>query len=290
MLAVWAVGVFGQISGADALPVIAPALPVVAPAFGSAVYGQIDSTGCQSPEGSFNFLNGGNCFSSLSQSATSATGLLNDTSTGSFAAASANLATGAVRVSVTGVTGPTPGSAGAHALVWDTLTFSGAAPGASITLTMTGTASLSGDARFAAGIDFEQEANGIGQLPYALLEGNDAFLLVGAGDPTAYSGVPAYSFQETFGIVNNVPMFLGYFVDAFAGVSGCDSPHCPSPGSASITDPLSIDLPEGVTFTSASREALSSVPEPAVGVFLVGFGVIGWTLRGSRRKDAAAVT
>jgi hypothetical protein len=211
---------------------------------------------------------------------------LNDPVTGSFAAASANLGSGAVSVSVAGVTGPTPGSAGAHALIWDTLTFSGAAPGATVTITMSGTASLGGDARIAAGAVLLP--GGI-VSPYALLEGNDYFFLEGAGASPA-DAVPTYSFQETFGITNGVPMFFGYYVEAFAGVSGCDV-TCPPPGAASITDPISFDLPTGVTFTSAAQESLSAVPEPSTWtMMLFGFGAIGFMWRKARCRTARATT
>lgn len=255
----------------------AHALPASPPAFGSAVFGQIDATGCQSPEGSFNFLDGGNCFSSLSQSS-SVSRALNDAGTGSFASAKANLAAGSVSVTVSGVTGPTPGSAGAHALIWDTLVFSGARPGATVTLTMSGTTTLAGDARVGATAVLLEGTN----LPYALLEGNDFFFLQGAGaDPVT----PTYSFQETFGIVNDTPMILGIDVMAFAGVSGCDA-LCPPPGSASITDPFHLDVPEGVTYTSASKRP-SSVPEPATVALFAGGMTAGAVRRFGRRMVPA---
>jgi hypothetical protein len=153
-----------------------------------------------------------------------------------------------------------------------------------VTITMSGTASLGGDARIAAGAILLPEGL---VSPYALLEGNDYFFMEGAGAGSV-DAVPTYSFQETFGITNDEPMFFGYYVEAFAGVSGCDV-TCPPPGAAAITDPISFDLPDGVTFTSASQEFLSAVPEPSIwAMMLFGFGSIGFMLRNSRRKGVVA--
>jgi len=247
-------------------------IPTYAPAFGSAVFGGIDTTSCQAPEGSFNFLNNGtSCFSSFAPPPFAANGSLSDSSTGSSASAQADLAQGSLSVAVSGVTGPTPGSAGAHAVVWDTLTFSGAAPGASVTITVSGTSTLSGDARVNAGAILLQ-SGAFDQTPYAVLEGNDLASVTGS----------TYSFQETFGILNDVPMLLVVSVDAFAGVSGCSSPSCPPPGSASITDPFTLTLPAGVTFTSASGASSTDVPEPA-GLALFGVSLLGLAMIRRRR-------
>lgn len=104
------------------------------------------------PQGSFNFSNGPTCF--FSQSSV-ATGSSNDSATGSSATALARLDQGFVSVQVAG-NGFVPNvgysDSYAHALVWDTLTFSGAAPGAVATVTMTGNATLSGDARISAAV------------------------------------------------------------------------------------------------------------------------------------------
>jgi hypothetical protein len=247
--------------------------------FGSAVIGQIDTTACPS--------NAATCFLSSSD-VSGVSGSLNDNGTGSSAAATANLGLGYVGVSVTGVTGPTPGSSYARALIWDTLTFSGAAPGATVTITMAGNASLSGDARIAATAILLPATGALAEPPADyLLEGNFFELFQGAG-AGAVTAVPSYSFQETFGITNGVPMFFGIDVQAYAGVSGCDV-TCPEPGSASIDDPFSIDLPDGVTFTSASEGLLSPVPEPASwAMLLMGFGSIGFMLRRQRAVVAAA--
>jgi hypothetical protein len=215
--------------------------------------------------------------------------LLDDTGTRSSASATANLGLGYVSASASGETGPTPASAYAHALIWDTLTFSGAAPGAKVTITMAGNATLSDDARIAATVILLPESGGVGADPFSLLEGNYFELLQGPGaDPV--TAVPSYSFQETFVITNGAPMFLGIDVQAFAGVSGCD-PGCNHAGSATIDDPFSLELPTGVTFTSASGDLLSSVPEPGTwAMMLLGFGGIGLMLRGARRKQLGATT
>jgi hypothetical protein len=141
---------------------------------------------------------------------------------------------------------------------------------------MTGNAALSGDARIAATAILVPQLAGVS--PSTLLAGNyyELFQGAGAGSVTA---VPSYSFQETFGITNDVPMFLGIDVQAYAGVSGCDV-TCPPPGSANIDDPFSLILPDGVTYTSAYNESLTTAPEPLTlsffGAGLVGVAAMRW--------------
>src|SRR5579872_3283836 len=105
-LSVLAIGAFSQT--AQAGPIGVPAT-----AFGSAVFGGIDATGCPQPATS---PVAGNCF--LSYSGVSASSLLNDGDTGSSAGATANLGLGYVSASVTGAAnGSPPASAYARALI-----------------------------------------------------------------------------------------------------------------------------------------------------------------------------
>jgi hypothetical protein len=258
---------------AAALPFVAMATAEAAPifgSFGSAVWGGIDTAQCASPQGSFNFLGDSPCFFSFAGA-----GSRSDGATGSSAAAQADLAQGFVSVQVSGTTfipNVGNGSSYAHALVWDTLTFSGAAPGASVTITMSGTAGLSGDARIGAvAVLFDLANVGAIGSPPSLLEGNGT-------DPVAPG---AYSVQRTFSISNDVPMLLAIGVSAFAGVTGAGDPlNLPPPGEASINDPFSLALPDGVTFTAAS---VTSVSEPGT-LALLAAGVFGVGAARKRRR------
>lgn len=215
----------------------AQAAPPVFGSFGNAVWGGTDDALCASPEGSFNFLNGPTCFFSRSSIAS---GSSSDGASGSSGSATARLDQGFVSVQVSG----NGLGSYAHALVWDTLTFSGAAPGAVATLTMTGSASLSGDARIdAAALLVDPSVSGPIGTPPSILEGN-------FNDPVTAG---AYSVSHQFGIANGVPMLLEIAVSASDGNSF-------SPGSAFIEDPFNLQLPDGVTFTAAS---LTAAPEPA---------------------------
>jgi hypothetical protein len=253
-------------AGAQASPVFA--------SFGNAVWGGIDDVSCASPVGSFNFLNGGNCF--FSQAAGVAG--TSDAATGANASAFADFSKGQVSVNLSG-TGFTPGAGYggtfAHALIWDTLTFSGAAPGATATVTISGNSTLSGDARIGAVAVLFDLANvgTIGTVP-SLLEGNFT-------DPV---GPGPYSTSMTFAITNNVPMLFAI------GVSGSTGNSFDA-GTAFIDDPFSLNLPQGVTFTSASNSFLTSVPEPGTwALMLAGLGAIGFMSWSKRRQARPVLT
>jgi hypothetical protein len=233
------------------------------PAFGTLVWGGITQGTCP-------LASNANCFFGAGS------GSLSQPATGSSAEAIASLATDMVSVNVSGdLGGDVVGSANAHALIWDTVTFSGAAAGATGILTVGGDASLSGNARMNATMIFLPFAD-IPSIasPDALVEGNSNMPV---------SSQPTYSFQESFTIQNGVAMYLAVGVDAEAGVG--DS----GVGQVAIEDPFNFDLPEGVTITSAYRESLSAAPEPAAwAMMLVGFTALGGVMRSRRRHAARA--
>ncbi|HET7085222.1 MAG TPA: PEP-CTERM sorting domain-containing protein [Rhizomicrobium sp.] len=253
------------VAGAQAAPVFG--------SFGNAVWGGINDAQCASPVGTFNFTNGGNCFFSQSNAVIA----ISDAGTGASATAFADLSKGQVSVNLSGsgfTQGLGYGGTYAHALIWDTLIFSGAAPGATVTVTISGNSALSGDARIdAVAVLFDLANVGTIGTPPSLLEGN-------FNDPV---GPGPYSESMTFGITNNVPMLLAIGVSASTGNSF-------DPGSAFIDDPFSLDLPQGVTFTSASESFPTQVPEPGTWTLvLIGLGAIGFVLRHKRRRQAIAV-
>ena len=270
---------------ATVAPFLAVALPVAMTAaqadtvyfnpaigsYGSAIAGGIDNSACSSA-GDFFTTNGAMCFFSSSQGSGVASNL-SDNATSSSASAVASLSQGYVSASATGtsfthedVGGDVPGAAIVHALIWDTLTFEGASPGAVATIIMSGLAERQNQSDRPYFTDQNAVVtatalllapDGLPNLIPALLAGNDA---------TFEPGGP-YTLPSQYAISNGVPMWLAVAVTASAGGGGA----CPSfgpclpmqpEGEASINDPFTLDLPAGVTVTSAGPIPLTPVPEP----------------------------
>lgn len=137
----------------------------------------------------------------------------------------------------------------AGAIIWDTLTFHGAAPGATVTIVIGGNNGLQGDASTGVGAILISTASAGGIIsPGSELVGNLTSSVVSQ---------PTYSYSQTYAISNGQPMLFELYVHASAGGQF-------GSGSASISDPFSLQLPDGVTFTSASGEFPSSeTPEPS---------------------------
>jgi len=260
----------------------ADGIPGLPGPFGSAVQGGIGAvqggTGgsllCATPEGSINFENNSICFFETSTGFSSGSLSRMSTGTGNFAQAS--LGEGFLSVGASGnyfVPSVGFGDANASAVVWDTLTFSGAAPGATGTIVMTGTAGFQGNASLRAFA-----------LVTPLSSVTPAFTpLYDLGGGVGILTEPIYSIQQPFTIFNGQPMLFEATV--FAGAAECGT-SCS--GQAFITDPFSLDLPSGVTFTSASGEFPGgmTVPEPS-SLMLLATGVLGVFWRRKQLSERA---
>ena len=231
----------------------------VFPDFGSVVQGSAEGDSCP---------NGNTCFLNLSQTA-AATGSANGSN--SSASATANLGLGTVSATVSATTDTNPNGTQSHAVIWDTVTFSGAKAGDVATLTISGIATVSAPL---AGTGDTARANAAAILidknlvPY----GVNYFLLGNASTPE--NG--AYTLADQTQINNGDPYLLLVFVDAYAGLSGGPFPG----GSATISDPFQLDVPLGVTATFAS-----DVPEPSTWAMMI-LGFLGLGLMAYRKRDA----
>jgi hypothetical protein len=234
---------------------------VTYPGFGSVVQGSAGGDSCP---------NGNSCFLNLSQ-ITAATGSANGAN--SSASATASLQLGTLSASASATTDSSPNGAQSHAVIWDTVTFSGARFGDVATLTISGNAtvsaplSVSGDtarANASAILINESFSPGVGYF----LAGNAS---------TPENG--AYTLQDQAQIINGQPYLVLVFVDAFAGLSGGPFPG----GSASISDPFQLDIPVGVTATFAS-----DAPEPSTWAMMM-LGFFGLGVLAFRRKAKPAL-
>ncbi len=237
----------------------ARASTVVYPAFGSVVEGS--AVGCSNSP----------CFFDLSQT-TAVAG-----SAGGFnssASASANLWSGDVSASASANTeAANPNGAGGRALIWDTVTFSGAQAGQIAIFTISGVAIVSAPS---SAIGDTARANALAILMPASASPGVGYFLAGNG------GVPengAYTLSDQVQISNGVPYLMLAFVDASTGLSG-GAEGTFTGGSASIHDPWSLDVPEGVTATFASAAA---VPELSTWAMMI-LGFFGLGLLAHQRK------
>jgi hypothetical protein len=237
----------------------------VYPDFGSVVQESINGVGCSALGGGYS--NNANCLFKVFSPPAVAAGSLSGTNDGVSASANLALSTVSATVSANNQGGNYSQS---HAVIWDTVTFSGAAPGAVATLTIAGNAIISGDAR----------ANALAILiPTGYY---DVGYFVAGNFATPESG--PYTLQDKAGIINGVPYLLLVSVDTYAGLSG-GNPFLA--GSASIIDPFSLSVPAGVTVSYAFQPT-SAVPEPSTWAMML-LGFAGASFMAYRRKAKPAL-
>ena len=200
-----------------------------------------------------------------------------------LSSASANLASGALSVSATslhkppfsGDPEPFGSPAGAVAGYYVSLIFSGG-EGLTGSITMSGLLSYVGNVSVTA-------------LP-AVTPGGwqgilGGFTIVAGNNLPATTNAP-WSLTTNFTIHDGVPYTMLAYLQATTSGSFL-------PGQVTVTDPLSFDLPEGVTFTASDPLFLtqvSGVPEPSTwAMMLIGFAGIGFmAYRRSQRALSAA--
>jgi hypothetical protein len=168
--------------------------------------------------------------------------------------------------------------AGGEAQIGDTLTFGGAISSTSATtLTMSGTMSNSNG--FTAGSLEIFDDNGLLTAGGACSEPNSYFICDATNSQTKVSVVGNSFFVSS--TVNNLSLHKEVLVEFIVYASSFLT------SSADISDPITIDVSPGVTFTSASGEFLTganSVPETSTWVMmLLGFAGLGFAgYRGGR--------
>jgi hypothetical protein len=187
------------------------------------------------------------------------------------ASASSSLAAGALSVEGTTI-GSTEGEAQSFAKMSDTLYFSGGTPYevGTITMTATGTHSGSGVVFMTLGEQFLYGGSG-GVVSVGC--GAETGFLGSSLCPVAYGGIAVplggtgSSDGTNLSVTLTFPLFSSGvdFLFSMQGVSAGD-------GSYSYTDPITLTLPAGVTYTSDSGEFLTGtatgVPEPSTFVLL----------------------
>lgn len=169
--------------------------------------------------------------------------------------------------------------AGAAAQLFDSLTFSGPFSDTdTVTVTMTSTIAYSGDGSGFMELQGKDASDGVLAQAIDCANTNTCRNDPGFsfGNYTVTNLGQSYSISETFNLASlyGQPLQLLFYVAASSG----------DDGSASNNDPITITLPTGVTYTSASGLFLtdvgSAVPEPAVWASMIlGFGLAGGMLR-----------
>lgn len=237
---------------------------VIYPDFGSVVQESVNigGDGCSAVGGGY--LNNANCLFKVYSPPAVAAGSLSGAN--SSVSASANLGLSTVSATVS-ANDQGLNYSQSHAVIWDTVTFSGAAPGAVATLTISGNAIISGDAR----------ANALAILiPTGYY---DVGYFVAGNFATPENG--PYTLQDKAGITNGVPYLLLVSVDTYAGLVGEPGPYLA--GSASITDPFTLQVPTGVTVTYDYQPS-SAVPEPSTWMMML-LGFVGIVFMVYRRSS-----
>jgi hypothetical protein len=191
------------------------------------------------------------------------------------------------------------GAEDATASLFDTLTFHGSfAPDDVVTLSMIADVHYSDDHTGQQGSAF---GNGSTFMEF-LIHGTDGRVLgeavdcsptsaictnsppVFVGDYTVHNVGSTYSISETVKLSQLQDSSFTFLMYLGAQAIG--------DASAVIVDPITVSVPNGVTYTSASGVFLTNaaVPEPASwAMLLVGLGGLGAALRGRRRGGAAGV-
>ncbi|MGH7022326.1 MAG: PEPxxWA-CTERM sorting domain-containing protein [Caulobacteraceae bacterium] len=257
--------------------------PGAVPAYGAYASGGIDNSyaeptcmpGYSSGGGSYYFGTDTNEYTYYGSPATTYASGSAGTAIWGLSSASANLATGDLTVSATSIGDtpydstppPTGVPASAQAGYFVEITFTGGS-GETGYVSSGGLISYSGDVSATAGLNF---GPGTPQEGAPTVPG---FTSIVSGTDLAATTDQSWSLTDGFTIEDGVVYTLA--VDIDVGTSGSFGP-----GTATMTDPFSFDLPSGVTFTASDPSFLTgAVPEPATwALSILGVGMIGVRLR-----------
>jgi hypothetical protein len=215
-----------------------------------------------------------------------------------YASAYANMNTGTLTAHVSVPSSPYGASGYAGAVIYDFLKFNGYTSGQHMVITETGSGAASFENGYAAlGLQLSFSQDPSSPIGTAEVFGSASTVVAfggsGCSNPSLFPDVTVCKNSSGGSLSVSIDFPIDYITNPSNGVFMQASVNCIDNGGSitiggtcDVTDPITITMPAGVTFTSASGQFLTApVPVPAA-VWLFGSGLLGLIGVARRKKTA----